>query len=105
MIECRDGRQLKAFRCGDDGAQRQIVIDGNQLRDSQPVAGQDRFGNEVSRCKVGQETGLGLPAETRLEEIDDFCHHELRDEERTLVRLEELQAHLMVTIILVVIGV
>jgi len=67
---------------GIDGAERQVAVLGDELRDADGVAGMERLNREVASSQIAEETDLGLPAETRLDQIGDLGDGEGGDDER-----------------------
>jgi hypothetical protein len=90
-VECGYGGHSEALgNCDDrsvDRPQRQIMISGNELGYPYPIGRDDRFRDQVSLCEVTQELHLGHPANPCFEQICDFRHDELWDNERTGMRL------------------
>ena len=73
---------MQALRSGDQRcihrAQWQITIAPHELRDAEPVSHRYRLGQQGTRGKVSEESGLGFGAETRGDEIDDRVGERLR---------------------------
>lgn len=81
--------------CYDRGVDRpkwEIPIAGNELSDPDPVAGPNRFRNEVPCGEVAQEPHLGFDADAGLQQIGDLSDNELRNDERPLMTREQGQA-------------
>jgi hypothetical protein len=55
-LGCRDDRSV-------DGPKRQIAVRGNELRDAQPVSGENRLDRERAGGEVTEEADLGFDAE------------------------------------------
>jgi hypothetical protein len=68
--------------------QWEVSVPGDELGDPDPVPGVNRFGDKVPGCEVPKESDLGVRAESRLEEIGDLGHHELRYKKRSRVPLK-----------------
>jgi len=104
-IERGDRTDTKSLSKGNygriDGPQGKVVIPGYELRYPDPIACEHWFGKEVSRGQVSEESSLRFPAQARLDEIDDFGNHELRDEQRTRMRLQKPQTRFVIVVILV----
>lgn len=78
---CRDHR-------GIDGAERQVAVLGDELCNADGVAGMERLNHEVAAGQIAEETDLGLPAETRLDQIGDLGDDERGNDERPRMGLE-----------------
>lgn len=52
----------------------------------------------MTACKVAKKLDFGDGAETCLNEVNDLGYHQLRDNERTRMRFEKLQACDMVSV-------
>jgi hypothetical protein len=72
-----------------DGSLREIAIAGYQLRDLDPIAGDDRFCGEVSGGKIVQKPHFCRPAEATLDQIRGFGDDDLRYEQRSRVWIPE----------------
>ena len=81
------------------------MIPGDELRDAEPIGGENRLRHEVACDEVSEKPRLRGPADALLEEIDDFADDELRHNDLPFVRLEERQASFVIAVGLVVIGV
>ena len=62
------------------GSQRQIAISGYELCNPHPIAGEHGLCKKVSGSEISEESHFSFPAQTCLEEINDFGDHELRHE-------------------------
>jgi hypothetical protein len=109
VIESCDLRDPMAFGRGDHrgvhAAKRQIVVAGDELRHPEQISRVDGLKCEVAGGEVSEKADLGLPAEAGREQIDDLGDHEGRDEQRTLICLEQFATRCMVGIIGVDVGV
>jgi hypothetical protein len=98
----------ESFGCCDhrcvDGPEGKVSIDSNKLRDSEPVGGKDRFGDEVPKCEITEELDFGICPETGRDEVSDFCHEGSRDEQGSRMGLQELTTRRMVAIVGVDVG-
>jgi hypothetical protein len=105
VVEGGDVDDPAAFGSGDDGrvnaAERQVVVLGHKLGDSDQVGGVDGFKREVARCEVAKEPDFGLPAKSRGEQVDNFGDDEHRYEKRTGIGLQQLPAGRMMGIVAV----
>jgi hypothetical protein len=86
-------------------AEGKVAVDGDELGDTKPVARRHRLGDEVSRSEVADEADLGIDAEPAAEEVDDLGYDQLRDDERSRVGLEKLQAVPVSSVVAVDVGV
>ena len=77
------------------------MVDGDELRDAEPVGREHRLGEKVSGCKVAEEPDLRVPANSRIEEVSDFRYDKLRHDEGTFVRLQEPETGFMIAVVLV----
>lgn len=84
-----------------DGAQRKISILPNQLCDTQPVRRRNRVGRKGSGREVTEEPDFGLGPEAGLEQVGNLCDDQSRDYQRPLVGRQQIQACLVVAIILI----
>jgi hypothetical protein len=82
-----------------DGSESQVVVPGDELGDADPVAGGDRFGDEVAGGEVTEEADLCVRAEPRGDQERDLGDDERRDEQRAWVGLEQLETSLVVPIV------
>ena len=108
-IQRRNGRGAQTLCCRHHrriyGTKRKIVVCRDKFRDTDPVGRKDRFGEQVSCREITQEPNLCRPAQPRLEKICNFGYHELRDDERTFVRLEQREARFVVAVVFINVGV
>jgi hypothetical protein len=108
-VQRRDFSDLEAFGRSDngciDGAERQVVILGNQLGDAQQVSRADWLKGEGTGGQVAKEADLRLPAEPCTEQVRDFGEDERRDDQRSGMRLQQLERRLVVGVVGVNIGV
>ena len=88
-----------------DRPERKIAVLGDQLGDAKPVRRRHWFGDEVAGRDVTKEADFGIHAEASAQQVGHLGDHEFRDQEGTCVRLEELQALGMVSIVRVDVGV
>ena len=104
-IQRRDDIEAQPFGKRDDGcvhgSQRQIAISGYQFGDPHPVARENRRCDEVSGSKIAEESHFRRPAEASLNEIGDLGDDQLRHEQWSRMRFEQLQACFMVGVVLV----
>jgi hypothetical protein len=108
-VQGRDGTDTKPFgerdyRCI-DCPEGKIVIPTDQLRDAHPVAGEHRLCEKISRREISEEANLCLPTKPCFDEIRDFGNDQLRNQQRTGMRLEKTQTLFMIAVILVDVGV
>lgn len=88
-----------------DGAERQVVIVGNQLGDAQQIGWADWLEDEATGGEVAEEADLGLPAEPCAEQVRDFGEDERRDDQRSGMRLQQFKRRRVVGVVGVDIGV
>lgn len=109
MVESCDLFDLSAFCGGNNGcinaAERQVVVAGDELGDPDQIGCVDRLEREAAGGQVAEEPDLGLPAEPCGEQIHDFGDDKTRDAQRTGIRLKELAARRMMSIVSVDVGV
>lgn len=84
-LRCRDHR-------GVDGAERQVSVLSDELGDANGVAGVQRLDREAAAGEVAEEASLSLPAQPGSDQIGDLSDDEGRDDERSRMGLEQLQA-------------
>jgi hypothetical protein len=93
-VEGRDLGGIESLRRGDhrgvDGPEGQVAVFGNELGDTNRVAGMERLDREVAPGEIAEEANLGFPAETRLDEVGHLGDDEGRDDERSRMGLEQL---------------
>ena len=108
-IQRRNGRGAQTLCCRHDrriyGTKRKIVVCRDEFCDADPVGREDRFGEQVSCREIAQEPNFCRPAQSRFEKIGNFGHHELRNDERTFVRLEQREARLVIAVVFVDVGI
>ena len=81
------------------------MISAYELRDTDPIAREHRFGEQVADREITKESHFGRPAQPRFDEIGDFGDYELRHQQRTGVGLQQTQTSLMVSVVFVDVGV
>lgn len=86
-------------------SQGQVPVPRHKLGHTQPVCGYHRLGDQASGCEITEESHLAVGAEAGPDQIGDLGHHEHRDDQRTGVGLEEIEAGAVVAIIAVDVGV
>jgi hypothetical protein len=96
MVEGGDVGDANSFGGGDHGrihgAQREIVVAGDEFGDPEQVSCVDGLEGEVPGGKVAKESDLGLPAEAPGEQVGDLRDDEARDEQWAGMGLEQLKA-------------
>jgi hypothetical protein len=95
----------KSHHGGIDGPEGKVAISGDELCDPHPIAGENWLGQKVPGGEISKEPHFRRPAQTRLDETGHFGDHELRHEQRAWMGFEELQAHFMIVVIFVDVGV
>jgi len=88
-----------------NGAERQVLVPRDQLRDAHPVAGERGFDEQVAAGDISKEADLSLSAEARLEKVGDFGDDEYGNEQRARMLLEQMKTLFMVSVVSVDIGV
>jgi hypothetical protein len=108
-VKCGDFGDLESLRGRDDGrvdcSKREVFILSHELRDPDPLTRLDGLGDEVSRREVPQEPHFGFRAQSSPQQVHDFGHHKLRNDQGTGVRFEDRQARFMVSVIFVDVGI
>jgi hypothetical protein len=108
-IEGRDFGGVEPLRRSDhrgvDGAERQVAVFGDELGDADRVAGMERLDREAATGQIAEEADLGLPAETRLDQVGDLGDDEGGDDERAGMGLQQLEAGGVVGVVGVDVGV
>jgi hypothetical protein len=96
VVERGDIRDADPFGGRDHGrvhgAEREVVVAGDELGDSEQVCRVDGLEREVPGCQVAEESDLGLPAEATREQVGDLGDDEARDEQWAGMRFEQLEA-------------
>jgi hypothetical protein len=89
-VERRHFSVVEPLRCRDyrgvDGAERQVAVLGDELRDADGVAGVQRLNREVAAGEVAEEANLGLSAQPiqriqgmpRQTRLGSKCHRDRR---------------------------
>ncbi len=95
---CRDHR-------GVDGAERQVSVLGDELRDADGVAGMQRLNREAAAGEVAKEANLGLPAQPGSDQVGDLGDDERGEDEGAWVGFEQLQAGSVMGVVGVDVGV
>ncbi len=94
-IEGRDFGGAEPLGRGDhrgvDGAERQVAILGDELRDADGVAGMQWLDREAAAGKVAEEANLGLPAQPGFDQVGDLGDDKGGDDERPRVGFEQLK--------------
>jgi hypothetical protein len=93
------------YHGGIDRAEREVVIARHELGDADGVGRVHRLEHETSAGEVAEEPDLGLPAESRADQIGDLGDDEGGYDERPGVGLEELRAGGVMGIVGVDVGV
>jgi hypothetical protein len=66
----------QALRRGDDGgvdgAEREVVVTGDELGDPERIGGVDRLERQAARSEIAEETDLGVPAEAGGDQVGDL---------------------------------
>jgi len=108
-IQRRNGRGAQTLCCRHYrriyGTKRKIVVCRDKFCDTDPVGRKDRFGEQISCREITQEPNFCRPAQPRLEKIRNFGYYELRDDERTFVRLEQCETRFVVAVVFIDVGV
>ncbi len=108
-VEGRDFGGVEPLCCRDhrgvDGAERQVSVLGDELRDADGVAGMQRLDREAAAGEVAEEANLGLPVQARPDQIGDLRNDEGGEDEGAWVRFEQLQAGGVVSVVGVDVGV
>lgn len=99
----------KTFGCRHDrcidGAEWQVVVATDQFCDAEPVARSDRFWDQVAHGQVAEKPDLRLDPKPGLQQIGHLGDDKGRDDERSGVGFEEVDARLVITIVTVDVGV
>jgi hypothetical protein len=90
---------------GVDRSERQVPVGAGEFRDPDPVGCENRFGDEIPGREVTEKADLGIWAEPRPEQIHDLGDDEDGNNERTLMRLEDLKALLVMPVVTVDVGI
>ena len=102
-IECRQLSHVQPLGGGDNGcvdrAEGQISIAAHELGDPEPIRGSHRFDDECTRREIAEEAHLGVDSKSAADEIRDLGDDERRDDERARVVQEEIEAHLVVSVV------
>lgn len=77
---------------GIDGAERQIVVLGDELGDANWVFGVKWLDREATVGKVAEESNLGLPAQASSDQIGDLGDDEGGDDEWAGIGFQQLEA-------------
>jgi len=100
---------LKPLRCRDHrgvyGAERQVAVLGDELRDADGVAGMQRLDREAAAGEVAEEANLGLPAQPGCDQVGDLGDDERGEDEGAWVGFEQLQAGGVVGVVGIDVGV
>jgi len=108
-VERRHFGDVEPLRCRDhrgvDGAERQVSILGDELRDADGVAGMQRLDREAAAGEVAEEANLGLPAQPGCDQVGDLGDDERGEDEGAWVGFEQLQAGRVVGVVGVDVGV
>jgi len=95
-IDSCDVGDAEAFGSGDDrgvnGAEREVVVLGDELDHAERVRRMERLQHEGSAAEVAEEAGLGLPAESCAKQVRNLRDHKGGDGQRTGVRLQQFEA-------------
>ena len=76
-----------------------------QVGDAHPVCGLYGIGNEVARRKVTQKLDLGCPSDASFEQVTDLGDDKLRDDQRTGVRFEQIEARIVIGVVFIDVGI
>jgi hypothetical protein len=91
-VEGRDLGGVEPLRRGDhrgvNSAERQVAVFGDKLGDADRVAGVQRLDREAAAGQVPEETDLGFPAETRLDQVGDLGDDEGGNDKRAGMGLQ-----------------
>lgn len=108
-IQCRDCTDPKALRegydRGIDGPERKVTVATHELRDTNPVSGDDRLRDQISGSEIAEKSYFGRPAKACLDEVSHFGNDELRHQQRPWVRFEEPQALCVIIVVFIDVGV
>jgi hypothetical protein len=88
-----------------DRPQRQIVVDLDEFGDTEPIFSGNVLRDEITCSEVPQESHFSLVTESRAEQVDHLGDDQNRDQERTRVGFEELEALAMMVVVCVDVGV
>jgi hypothetical protein len=99
----------QALRRGDDGgvdgAEREVVVTGDELGDPERIGGVDRLERQAARGEIAEETDLGVPAEAGGDQVGDLGDDQGGDDERSRMGLEQCEAYGVVVVVSVDVGV
>jgi hypothetical protein len=57
---------------GVDRSEGKVTVGARQVGDADPVGGEDRLGDQVSRREIAEKPDLGIGAEASAEQVDDL---------------------------------
>lgn len=108
-VERRHFGDAEPLRCRDHrgvyGAERQVSVLGDELRDADGVAGMQRLDREAAGGEIAEEADLGLPAQPGCDQVGDLGDDERGEDEGARVGFEQLQAGRVVGVVGVDVGV
>jgi hypothetical protein len=90
---------------GVDRPEGEVAVRAGEFGDSDPVGCHDPFGQQVPGREIAQEPNLRIGTEPRAEEIDDLGDDENRNDQRARMRLEEIEALLVMPVVAIDVGV
>ena len=86
---------------GVDRSEWEVSVGASELRNPDPVGCENRFCDEIPGRQVTEKADLRIWAQPRPEQVHDLGDDEDRNNERALMRLEDLEALLMMTVVTV----
>jgi hypothetical protein len=108
-VERCDFGGIEPLRCRDHrgvyGAERQVAVLGDELRDANGVTGMQRLDRKAAAGEIAEEADLRLPAQPSFEQVGDLRDDEGGEDEGAWVGFEQLQAGGVVGVVCVDVGV
>lgn len=105
----RDLGDLESFGCchdrGIDGAEREVVVFGDELGDAQQIGGVNRFEREGARGEIAEESDFRAPAQPVRDQVGDLRKDERWDDQWAGVSFQQLKARGVVGVITIDIGI
>jgi hypothetical protein len=102
-VDGRDIADAEAFGSDDDrgvyGPERQVVVLRDKLDHAEWVCWVEGLKDEGTTAEVAEEAGLGLPAQSRSEQVCNLRNHEGGNDERPRVGFQQLEAGGMVRVV------
>jgi hypothetical protein len=90
---------------GLDRAEGKVPVGAGELGDPDPVRGQNRFGQQVSRREIAEKANLGLDPEPGAEQVDDLGDDQDGNDQRSRMTLEDLEAFLVMPVVAIDVGI